>query len=308
MEIGLWCCVCLFLIYNIFLQIKIYLFKKSAKEIKKAFCTCIEKDTNAIIEISSRDPDLCSLASVINTQLELFYKKRRCYEQGNLELKEAITNISHDLRTPLTAICGYLDLLKKEECSSVIRSSLDVIENRIKALKQLTEELFQYTIVLSEDENMAMERICLNGILEMSISSYYSVLKQKNMNPQIFIPEKKIVCMANENALSRIFGNILSNAIKYSDGDLKIVLKENGEILFSNHAEELTEIEVERMFDRFYTVNTARKSTGLGLAIARTLTEKMGGTITAEYTKNVLTICVKLSRVDKVDEMEIKYE
>ncbi|MDO4453792.1 MAG: HAMP domain-containing sensor histidine kinase [Eubacteriales bacterium] len=294
MEMGLWCCVFLLLLYSGFLTIKIYLFKKSAREIRKAFCTLIETDTNAIIEISSRDPDLCRLALAINTQLELFYKKRRYYEQGNLELKEAITNISHDLRTPLTAIYGYLDLLRKEECFENVKNGLAVIENRTRVLKQLTEELFQYTIVLSDDENMVLEQISLNGILENTISAYYSVLKQKNMTPKISIPEKKIMRKVNENALSRVLGNIISNAVKYSDGDLEIVLTEEGEILFSNHVAELTEVQIERMFDRFYTVNTARKSTGLGLAIARTLIEKMGGTVTADYTENILTICVRL--------------
>ena len=143
-------------------------------------------------------------------------------------------------------------------------------------------------------EEMIIETVNLNGILESCISSYYSILKQNNITPQITIPNKRILGKGNENALSRILGNIISNAVKYSDGDLKIILTENRELLFSNHASGLTEIQVERLFDRFYTVNNARKSTGLGLSISKVLIEKMGGTISAKYENDILTIKISI--------------
>lgn len=164
MEVGVWCGVGILVLYNIVLQIKVYLLRKSAKEIRKDFQKLLKTNTNTIIRISSRDREMCALASAINLQLETFYEKRRCYEQGNLELKEAVTNISHDLRTPLTAIYGYLNLLKKEECPEHIKRYLDAIENRAQALKQLTEELFRYTIVISEAEEMTLQVLPLNGI------------------------------------------------------------------------------------------------------------------------------------------------
>ena len=297
MEVGVWCGAGILVLYNIVLQIKVYLLRKSAKEIRKDFQKLLKTNTNTIIQISSRDREMCALASTINLQLETFYEKRRCYEQGNLELKEAVTNISHDLRTPLTAIYGYLNLLKKEECLEHIKRYLDAIENRAQALKQLTEELFRYTIVISEAEEMTLQVLTLNGILESSISAYYSVLKQNHIVPEISISDQQITGRVNENALSRVLGNILSNAVKYSDGDLKIVLSEDGEIRISNHASGLSEVQAERLFDRFYTVNTARKSTGLGLSIAKALMEKMGGTITADYRENVLEICVNVQKL-----------
>ena len=159
--------------------------------------------------------------------------------------------------------------------------------------EQLTEELFHYTIVSSDTEELSLKKISINGVLEKSILSYYVVLKRHNIIPQISIPDKKVERMLNENALSRIIGNMINNAVKYSDGDLIISLSADGTLRFSNHAAELTEIQVGRLFDRFYTVSSARKSTGLGLSIAKTLTEKMGGTITASYVNNILTICIK---------------
>ena len=275
------------------LLLKVILLKKSAREIRSAFVEKVNNPTNTLIHISSHDKDMRELASSINAELQVFHESRQRFEHGDLELKEAITNISHDLRTPLTAIYGYIKLLRKEQLSEKGRTYLSSVEDRTKALKQLTEELFQYTIASSDTEELALSKVCLNGVLEKSISSYYVVLTQHDIIPQITIPDQKVERMVNENALSRVIGNIISNAVKYSDGDLKISLQTDGTLTFSNHAAGLTEVQVGRLFDRFYTVSNARKSTGLGLSIAKTLIEKMGGTITAAYADSVLTICMK---------------
>lgn len=292
MDIRICLLILVLVIVIIVLIIKIYFLKKSAQEIKNYFLEKTEHETNTLISISSHDKDMRNLATIINRQIHVFNQSRQKYENGDLELKEAITNISHDLRTPLTAIYGYLKLLKNEDSSNVSKEYLVAIENRTKVLKQLTDELFSYTIITSDTEEIILEDVMINGVLEESISTYYAVLKQRNIIPYIDMPEKKIIRQLNENALSRIFSNIISNAVKYSDGDLNIVLTETGEIVFSNHASGLTEIQVGRLFDRFYTVNSARQSTGLGLSIAKALIEKMGGTITASLRESILTICI----------------
>ncbi|TCS74358.1 hypothetical protein EDD59_1401 [Muricomes intestini] len=266
--------------------------RQSIKEIKKGVADKLASDTNIPITISSHDKLICSLAHDLNIQLKNLQEQRHQYRQGDIELKNSITNISHDLRTPLTAICGYLNLLGKEEKSETVTRYLNIVENRTMALRKLTEELFNYTIAISDSEEIALKNVNINQILEESITSYYAVLKQQNITPEISIPDQKIICFVDENLVARIFSNIISNSIKYSDGDLKILLTEKGEIIFSNHASGLTEIQTGRLFDRFYTVNSARKSTGLGLSIAKILTEKMGGTITANYQNNVISIHV----------------
>lgn len=295
MEIWIWLLLIGFMVVVIALLLKIYLLKKAAKEIKFAFLEKTKQDTNTRIHLSSHDQDMRELAAVINSQLDTFHQSRQKFEHGDLELKEAITNISHDLRTPLTAIYGYLKLLKNEDCSKKGKQYLLAIEDRVRALKQLIEELFQYTLASSETEELSFEKVNINGVLEKCILSYYAVLKQHAITPLITIPEQKVERMLNETELSRIIGNIINNAVKYSDGDLVISLSENGTLSFSNHAAGLTEVQVGRLFDRFYTVNSARKSTGLGLSIAKTLTERMGGTIHAAYEEQVLTICIKFS-------------
>lgn len=274
------------------LFIKIHLLQKSIQEIEQGFAEKLEYDTNTLLTVSSRDRHILRLADSINTQLRKLQEERHRYQQGDLEIKDTITNISHDLRTPLTAICGYLDLLEKEALTENSNRYLAVIKDRTRTLTQLTEELFYYSIAASGLQNRISEEVILNYVLEESISAYYAAFMERNISPEISISEKKIKRILDKKALSRIFENILSNVIKYSDGDIVITLRENGEILFSNHASNLNLIEAEKLFHRFYTVETAEKSTGLGLSIAKMLTEQMGGTISAHYSDSVLKLCL----------------
>lgn len=293
MSIWLWTLIGIFIFAILFLLIKIYLLQKSANEIRKAFTDKLMTDTNTLIDLSCHDRYMRKLANSINIELRKLRDERHRFQQGDLELKETITNISHDLRTPLTAICGYLELLKQEEKSEAVSHYLEIIENRTEVLKQLTEELFRYSVITSTINDISYEDIVLNSVLEESISAYYAALKGCNIIPNISIPEQKIKCRLNKGALCRIFGNVISNAIKYSDGDLNITLSENGEIVFSNHASRLNEIQVGQLFDRFYTVDTAKKSTGLGLSIAKILTKQMNGTIEVHYNKGVISIYIQ---------------
>lgn len=293
MVFWLCCLIGILITIILFLIIKIRLLRKSADEISDAFSDRVETDTNTAIDISSRDPHIQHLAKDINIELKKLRDDRHRYQQGDAELKSAVTNISHDLRTPLTAICGYLELLEKEELSDSAARYLRIIRGRTEIMRQLTEELFRYSVFTSVSNGTTNEPVILNNVLEESISALYTALRQNKITPSIHMPDAKVHRMLNHNALSRIFGNIISNAVKYSDGDLKITLEENGTVTFANHAEKLDEIQVGRLFDRFYTVETASAgSTGLGLSIARALTEQMGGTISAVYEDGVIKVQV----------------
>lgn len=294
----LWKIMVFFLLVIIFaLLLKIFYMRKAIREIKRGFSEKLYTDTNTPIMLSSHDKLVSSLANDINVELKELQKQKHRYIQGDKELKNAITNISHDLRTPLTTICGYLNLLDKEEKSEHIARQLSIIKNRTFALKQLVEELFRYTTIISDTENSVYTETVINNVLEDCISSYYAIFKEKGITPNINLCEQKIVRSVDKTALLRIFNNVIDNAIKYSEGDLTISLFENGKIVFSNHTSDLNEIQIGKLFDRFYTVNTARKSTGLGLSIAKALIEKMDGNISADYINNVLSIIVKLNEV-----------
>lgn len=276
------------------LAIKIHTLRKAAAEIAEAFSARLQEDTNTLIDISSRDQRMLSLADGINRELKLLRKQRQQYINGDRELKEAVVNISHDLRTPLTAIYGYLELLEREDLPADTARYVGQIRNRAEALRELMEELFRYSVVASTPE-VSAESVNLCRVLEDSLISFYGAMTGRGMEPEVRIPEEGVWRNLDPAALARIFNNIISNAIKYSDGDLLVELTPDGTVTFANTAEALSSVDVGKLFDRFFTVDSARKSTGLGLSIAKLLTERMHGEIAAEYRAGRLWIIVRFS-------------
>ncbi len=270
---------------------KVCFLRKSAKEITEAFRDRLTADTNILIDISTRDPYMRKLAADINVQLRLLRKERHRYQQGDLELKEAVTNISHDLRTPLTAINGYLDLLEKEEKTETVQRYISQIKNRTEVLKNLTEELFRYSVVTSTHD-LKPERVDIVRALEESLLSFYAVMQERGIEPEIDLPEEPVYREVDIGAVNRIFSNIIGNALKYSDGDLSVVMNKEGCITFTNTAQNLNAVTVAKLFDRFYTVEVNRNSSGLGLSIAKTLTERMEGNISAQYEGDKLSVVI----------------
>ena len=284
-----WIICSAFAVVIIILAIKIRMMQKSMDEICSCLSEHLSSDTNQLITVSSSDKHVRRLASEIARQLTELRRQRRQYINGDRELKEAVTNISHDLRTPLTAICGYLELLETEEMTVNTKRYIEQIANRTEALKALTEELFRYSVISSVSD-LSYEKVNVGRVLEDTLISFYGAFEQKNITPNISLPDSVVVRTLDKSALSRIFGNIISNAVKYSDGDFSVTMTDTGEITFSNTASELSSVDVGKLFDRFYTVDSARKSTGLGLSIAKLLTERMGGCISADYKGNTLSI------------------
>lgn len=288
--------ICILILIIIILLIRLHLMKKAAMEIKQAFDERLREDTNTLIDISSHDAHMRLLASGMNRQLKELRDQRLHYQQGDQRLKQAVTNISHDLRTPLTAIFGYLDLLEAEEKSVSATRYLNIIRNRCEVMKQLMEELFTYTSGSSKAMSHAkVEAVMINHVLEACISSFYADLKKQKIEPVIKITEQPILRFLDKQTLVRIIDNILSNAIKYSDGDLIICLNDEGELTFANHAASLDEVLVNQLFDRFYTVESGFNSSGLGLTIAKELTNQMNGTIDADYKHGILSIHLQFS-------------
>lgn len=293
MEISL---ICVLLIVLTLLSIKLFLMKRSAREIIQKLRGSLTEDTNTVIDISSGDGDIKALAAALNVELRALRGARRQYAQGDAELKSAVTNVSHDLRTPLTAMCGYLDLLDRCEVSAEVRGYLERIRGRAETMKQLTEELFRYSAA-AEARELKLERLCVNDVLAQSLAAFYGAVSERGIQPEIVIPEQRIEIIADRSALSRIFSNILSNALKYSSGDLFVELSELSEsggwrVSFANSADNLGRIAVERLFDRFYTVEDGGGSTGLGLSIAKLLAEAMGLSVSAEIRGGRLVILV----------------
>ena len=182
--------------------------------------------------------------------------------------------------------------MEREDKSEAAGRYLARIAERTEAMKALTEELFRYSVVLSTAEELTVEPVDLNAALEESAAGFYAALTARGIEPVIHMPGERVVRRLDRAALSRVLSNLFSNALKYSDGDLTVILSETGQIAFSNAAAGLDPVQVGRLFDRFFSLEAARGSTGLGLAIARTLVERMGGSIAAGYEAGRLTVTV----------------
>ena len=293
MEIGWICAVAALALAAAILLLKWALLRASLREVSRELAEKLRTDTNTLISLSSGDRAVRALAAQMNIQLQALRRERLRLQKGDAELKNAITNVSHDLRTPLTAICGYLELLEKEEHSEKARRYLAVIRERSQAMRDLTEELFRYSMAAAAAEEMTRQPVSVKDVLEQSLAGFYGSLTEKGISPEIRLPNGPVTRNLDPAALRRIFDNLLNNALKYSDGDLRVSLTEAGEAVFSNAAGKLDCVQTQRLFDRFYTVETASGATGLGLSIAHMLVEKMGGEIGAEYVSGRLRIFVR---------------
>lgn len=290
-----WILIIIFLILVIiFLISKIVIINLSIKEIEINIEKILKEDSNRLITISTNNINLKKLANNLNLYIYEFRKQEKKYKNGNQELQKSITNISHDLRTPLTAIKGYIDLIEKDDLNKKQSNYLKIISDKVDILTTLTEQLYDYSKCLDLKDKIKKEKVCINDILEDVLVSYYELFKQKNITPKILIVEKKIFKYLDKNMFVRVLENIISNALKYSEDNFEVNLLDTGKIIISNKTKSLNITNVKKIFNRYYTLQTGSKSSGLGLSIAKQLIELNGGNIYAKYKNNNLIIEIEI--------------
>lgn len=292
----IWLCVVIFLLVLVcsILVIKIYVMKKSLKSIVALFDNILKSDTNNLITVTSSDNDIKKLVISLNNELEILRKQKLQYQSGNQELKKNLTNISHDLRTPLTAINGYIDLLQKENVLPFQEGVLGILKRKSIELTELTEQLFDFSKFMDLDINLDMDNFVVNEILEDTLLGFYTAFKEKGVVPDVVICEEKVCRVINKVSIIRVFENILSNVLKYGEGDFRVVLNKDGKIIFSNRASFLDSTSAQKIFDRYFTVENGKPATGVGLSIAKQLVELNHGMIDAKYFDGCLVIEIVL--------------
>lgn len=281
------------LVISTLLVIKIFMMKREINRICKTLPKILNTDTNNTITIDSNDRTIKKLANTLNENLKKLRKLELEYKNGNRELKSSITDISHDLRTPLTAIRGYLDLMEEGKLSTEQGKYLKTIEDKVLELTDLTEQLFDFSKSLDIPQEVKKEMVCINDILEDTIASFYGIFKKYDIEPNVEICKKKVERLSNETMLKRIFENIISNAIKYSEKEFTVKMSSDGIIEFSNTSTELEHVDLEKIFDRYYTLRSAKKSNGIGLSIAKQLVDMCEGSIDAKIENGRLLISIK---------------
>ncbi len=254
------------------------------------------KDINTNLLIHSKTGTADQLINEINSLLRKICDIRADYSRKNHELEQMMTNISHDLRTPLTSAMGYINLIQNAGLSETEKSrELDIVGQRLIRLEELINSFFEFSQIVSSGAPPKKTELNIISVLEESIVHYYDDYSNQNRKINFDCAKSKLLINSNKNMLLRIFDNLIGNALKHGSGDLKISVSdyEGTAIKFSNELAD-TDIEVMRVFDEFYTTDISRTkgNTGLGLAIAKQFTEALGGTISAEKKDNAFEILV----------------
>lgn len=281
------CALCAALACALFLRL--VLLHRSLDELGGQLAQRMETDTNNLLFLSTRDAHARRLAARLNEQLAELRRRRQRYENGDRALTEAVANASHDLRTPLTALCGYLELLGKTELTAQQAHCLAQCTERAGAMRQMTGELLRCALAAGH-EALCLQPTDLNAAVEEAVASFYGALVEAGITPAVTLAQPPVVRTLDGAALARVLDNLLANALRYSGGDLVITLTAAGVLTFSNSAPGLGAVQAGRLFDRYYTVRSGRRATGLGLSIAKALTERMGGTIAARYEDGRLSV------------------
>ena len=188
-----WLLCALLALLSLVLLLRIVLLHKSLDELRTCFTQSIENESNVLISLSSRDPHARRCASELNRVLRELRAQRHRYLSGDRELKSAVVNVSHDLRTPLTAICGYVELLEKEELPADAARYVSVIRERAGAMRSLCEELFRYSLVTSDEGQMHPEALSLKALLQESLAASYTMLKERGISPTVSLSDKEVI-------------------------------------------------------------------------------------------------------------------
>lgn len=300
----------------VYFGIRYTLLKRGLREVSRELDDITRNlKENRILKLLSPQRELEILLSSMNHTLDQIRKDRISYEKREQEFQRQLEDISHDLRTPLTAIQGYIKLINQEKLEDEDQEYLNVIRRRSAHLQYLIDQFYEFSTLLSGTYKMEYSRIDLARMCREQLLGSYQQLEAAGIEVQVRIPEKPVWILADENALSRIIGNLLQNAVRYAKHTLRIEIKEmdgaeaggtkvcSGNtgsqktggteesdgvtLICANDAEYMTEDAVQQIFDRFYTGDRARNQggTGLGLAISRQLAEQMGGNMTVERRK-----------------------
>lgn len=273
-------------------------YKRQVKDICRQLRFLQECDSNMLITTEMKKGHIEELAELLNTLLKERKKERADYQKKERMIADIYTNLSHDIRTPLTSLDGYFQLLEETQEENDRKRYIQIIQERIESLKEMLEELFTYTKLQNGTYELKLEPQNVGQILKETVFSYYDDWAEQGIGPQFEITEEPVWIRGNKQALRRTIQNIIRNGLDHGNKEIRIQLSRNEkqmELVFQNKIEPGEQIDISRVFERFYKADKARSksSTGLGLSIAKGFVQKMHGEIAAEIKED--WFCIKIS-------------
>ena len=244
--------------------------------------------------LNSRQRPLVNLCLTLNEVLASKDRDYSRYDRQEKLLKQNITGLAHDIRTPLTGAFGFVQFAM--ECLDADKRAhyLHAAEKRLSELEDMLEEMFLYTKLTGEDFALTIKKISVYPLLIDCLLGFYTRLEEMGCEPQVMFESEAFQVRADEDALRRVFQNLIQNALVHGEGGLSIIQKENA-LIFENLLAPDSRPEPARIFDRFYKRDPARRkgSSGLGLFIVKDLMERMGGSAAAQVEDQTLRIILQ---------------
>lgn len=281
--------------------IRLFRMKKDIQSLEKSLNYIYENNTNQQLTTNTFYKEISNLSNTMNKILDKYVQIRISSVKSNREFQQVITNISHDLRTPLTSAIGYTQMIQSDKADEQKKLEyIQIIEYRLKVLSNLTNNLLEYSRLIEEVTPLNNEKINLNNLLRDVVSTFYDQFSDKGYQVSLDISNEVLYFIGDVSLFERIFMNLIQNALLYGTETFEVSLDADTGILeFKNRIEDPQDTEVEKILERFYTADKSRsnKSVGLGLAIVKELITKMKGTIDASMTDDFL--CIRIYLINK---------
>ena len=266
-------------------------YQRQVKDICRQLAFLMKHDSNMLINREFDMGGIGTLSDRLNELLELRRKEKEHYQEKEALIADTYTNLSHDIRTPLTSLDGYIQLM--EECENIEdqKRYLSIVHERIHSLNEMLEELFTFTKLKNESYRLELMPCCMNRILKETVFSYYDDWVRMEIQPDIQITEEQLYIHGNRQGLRRVIQNVIKNGLDHGEKKISIELERNQNqavLRISNQVAHSEQINIDHVFERFYKADAARSktSTGLGLSIARGLVKRMNGEIGAKIEEN----------------------
>lgn len=277
-------------------------YRRQMKNICRQLSFLMKKDSNMLLTGDVRIGGIGKLLDTLNDYLLIQRKKERYYQEKEKTIANTYTSLSHDIRTPLTSLDGYFQLLETSDTEEEQKKYITIIQDRIKSLKDMLEELFTFTKLKNASFQLELSKCCINQMVKDTIFSYYDEWMEKEIEPHISITDTLLYMKGNEQAIRRVLQNIIKNGLDHGEKEVDISLQEMEQkivIEIKNKVYHPEDIDITQVFTQFYKADMARSKTssGLGLSIAKEFVLQMQGEISARIEEEKFCVCIQFDKI-----------